>query len=171
MKMTPDKEVLWQKILDFQIDDPDAAFSFTDRLARENDWPLEFALRCVQEYKRFIFLACISDQPCTPSDEVDQVWHLHLLYTRSYWNELCRDTLGKEIHHGPTKGGQAEKTKYINLYEETKKLYEGTFESAPPEDIWPPCAVRFGNLRFTRVNRHRNWVLPKPMGRRKNGPA
>jgi hypothetical protein len=36
---------LWEKIRRFELDDPAAAFSFTDRLARENGWPLEYALR------------------------------------------------------------------------------------------------------------------------------
>ena len=32
-----------------------------------------------------------------PSDEVDQAWHLHLVYTRSYWGEFCPNVLGKPL--------------------------------------------------------------------------
>ncbi len=152
---------LWERISLFEIDDVEADFTFTDRLARENDWSTEFSARAVLEYKRFIFMLCVTKQPLTPSDEVDQVWHLHLLYTVSYWVEMCKNLLGKDIHHGPTKGGQNEKDKYKDFYKETKDFYTSLFNEEPPKDIWPKSEIRFGQIRFTRVNRHRNWVVPK----------
>lgn len=158
---------LWQKIRNFRIDDPEAAFTFTDRLARENDWSLEYAHRAVHEYKKFMFLICLAPHPLTPSDQVDQVWHLHLLYTQSYWQDFCQSILGKDIHHGPTRGGRTEKGKYSDLYALTKKLYQEVFDLRPPEDIWPEASIRFGEINFTRVNRHRNWVLTKPKFLRK----
>ncbi|MEK6230809.1 MAG: hypothetical protein N2A42_03075 [Luteolibacter sp.] len=33
------------------------------------------------EYKRFVALAMLAGHPVTPSEEVDQAWHLHLVYT------------------------------------------------------------------------------------------
>ena len=45
----------------------------------------------------------VSDHPVTPSIEVDQVWHLHLIYTRQYWNDFAKH-MPFEPHHGPTKG-------------------------------------------------------------------
>ncbi|MFM1932635.1 MAG: hypothetical protein RL226_1938 [Bacteroidota bacterium] len=159
--MTTEQEQLWQKIREFEIDDIDSDFTFTDRLARENDWPIEFALRAVHEYKKFIFLICTADHPLTPSDQVDQVWHLHLIYTESYWLDMCRDTLRRDIHHGPTKGGQNEKDKFKDWYAETKVFYQKQLGETPPPDIWPSSKIRFGEIVFTRVNRHRNWVVPK----------
>jgi len=90
--MTPTQQPdLWNRIRRFELDDPAAAFSFTDRLARENGWPLEYALRATLEYRKFMFLLCLTEHPLTPSDQVDPVWHLHLLYTRSYcWNSVSR---------------------------------------------------------------------------------
>ena len=144
------------------MDDPVSEFSFTERLARENAWSLEFSSRAVLEYKRFMFLICTTKHPLTPSDQVDQVWHLHLLYTESYWIDFCQCTVGKNIQHGPTKGGSQEVAKYRDWYEETKKVYATKFGQSPPPDIWPPGSVRFSEINFTRVNRHRNWVLAKP---------
>jgi len=160
--MKSDEQELWKRIKDFEISDPTAEFSFTDRLARENSWTLEYSIRAFLEYKKFMFLICISEHPLTPSDQVDQVWHLHLIYTVSYWTDFCNNTLGKSIQHGPTKGGESEKAKYNNWYETTKELYETIFKKAPPEDIWPSSEVRFGMIRFSRVNLHINWVIPKP---------
>lgn len=165
--MRPDHTDLWNRLQAFEFDDPDSDFTFTDRLARENDWSINFTIRVIEEYRRFLFLICTTDHPLTPSDQVDQAWHLHLLYTQSYWTDLCKHTLGKEIHHGPTKGGQQEKDKYNNWYEETKLRYSETFNQNAPEDIWPPAHIRFGELKFTRVNRHRFWIVPKPKIRKK----
>ncbi|UTW64629.1 hypothetical protein KFE98_03280 [bacterium SCSIO 12741] len=160
--MTEEQHLLWTRIQDFEIDDIESDFTFTDRLARENDWSMEYSVRTIHEYKKFLFLICIAKHPLTPSDQVDQVWHLHLLYTHSYWIDLCKNTLNRDIHHGPTKGGQQEKDKFKDWYGETKRFYQQVFEEPYPEDIWPRSEVRFGELRFTRVNRHRNWVIPKP---------
>jgi hypothetical protein len=160
--MTVAQQALWQKIKSFQIDDPASALSFSDRLARENAWTLEYALRCVHEYRKFMFLLCIASHPLTPSDQVDQVWHLHLLYTQSYWNDFCGSILGKQIHHGPTKGGSAEQDKFTNWYEKTKELYLNIFEDKPPPSIWPSSSIRFGKVNFKRINTDENWIIPKP---------
>ena len=153
---------LWQKIKRFELDDPASAFSFSDRLARENDWDIEFALRAICEYKRFMFLTCIADHPLTPSDEIDQVWHLHLLYTRSYWDAFCDGILGRKIHHGPTQGGKSEAAKFDDWYNKTLELYRATFRTNPPADLWPPSEKRFGDTDFKRVNVRRNWIIQKP---------
>ncbi len=152
---------LWNRLMEFELDDPDSDFTFTDRLSRENDWSLEFSILAVEEYKRFMYLICVGGHPMTPSDHVDQVWHLHLLYTQSYWQDFCRDVLNQQIHHGPTKGGNNEKAKYDDWYARTKETYQTIFETPPPENIWPPHEIRFGQLIFTRVNRHTHWVFPK----------
>ncbi|MEL6538087.1 MAG: hypothetical protein AAFQ98_21900 [Bacteroidota bacterium] len=160
--MTNEQKALWERIKKFTIGDPRAAFAFPDRLARENGWPLAYAHRVLMEYKRFMFLICVVDHPLTPSDQVDQAWHLHLLYTQSYWQDFCKKTLGREVHHGPTKGGQEEKDKFDDWYALTKSKYQDYFGVQPPSDIWPSATVRFGQIRFQRVNLHRHWIIRKP---------
>lgn len=160
--MSSEEQALWKRIKAFEISDPTAEFSFSDRLARENSWTFEYSIRTILEYKKFMFLICISECPLTPSDQVDQVWHLHLIYTESYWVDFCKNTLNKFIQHGPTKGGEIEKAKYNNSYEATKEIYKKTFEKDPPTDIWPSSEIRFGMIRFSRVNLHTNWIIPKP---------
>jgi hypothetical protein len=120
--MNNEEKVLWNEILNFEIDNPESTFTFTDRLCRENNWSMEYSLRAVLEYKKFMFLICISTNPQTPSDQVDQVWHLHLIYTQSYWLEFCTKVLKKEIHHGPTKGVE-ERSLFKDLYSSTLELY------------------------------------------------
>lgn len=160
--MTKEQRELWTKLERFELDDPGASFSFSDRLARENGWSYSFALRAIEEYKKFILLICISNHPLTPSDQVDQVWHLHLLYTRSYWIDLCKGILLRDIHHGPTRGGNSERTKFTDWYQETKKLYATTFLHDPPPDMWPDDKKRFQDIIFRRVNTRTHWIIKKP---------
>lgn len=159
--ISEEQKTLWSKIEAFQLDDFESAFTFTDRLCRENGWTYQYAVRVIHEYKKFIFLICVAEHPLTPSDQVDQVWHLHLLYTKSYWTDFCQNTLSKEIHHGPTKGGLSEKEKFNDWYSKTIALYSNIFNNQAPIDIWPTTKVRFGELNFRRVNLHRNWIIPK----------
>jgi hypothetical protein len=153
---------LLDRIEHFELDDPSASLPFSARLARENGWSRVYAERVITEYKRFIYLTTISRHPVTPSVAVDEAWHLHLTYTRSYWEQLCGDVLGKPLHHEPTRGGAAENTKFHDLYSQTLALYEQTFASAPPPDIWPSVAERFAPQAQTlHVSPATHWIIRK----------
>ncbi|HEY9259964.1 hypothetical protein [Chitinophaga sp.] len=129
--------LLWQQISEFRLDDPDAAVPFSRKLARENKWDAAFTQRAIQEYKRFIYLCCISPTGASPSEIVDKVWHQHLLYTQNYWEAFCEKTLGQKIHHYPSSGGPSEKQKYIAWEESTRQQYRQYFGEDPPAAIWP----------------------------------
>ena len=80
------------------------------------------------------------------------MWHLHLLYSRHYWEALCRDALEMPLHHGPTQGGFAEGRKYHAWYEDTLASYRRFF-GEPPKDLWPASDERFDERNdFIRVN-------------------
>ena len=81
------------------MDEPGTRFTFAAQLARDNRWTEEFSERVIREYKRFMLLAVVAGHPVTPSDQVDQAWHLHLTYTRSYWGEFCEGVLRTPVHH------------------------------------------------------------------------
>ena len=160
--MNPERHRLWERIKSFRFDEGDVAFPFVSRLARDNGWSSAYAVRTITEYRKFVFLAIAAGHPVTPSDQVDQVWHLHLLYTRSYWDRFSRDTLGRRLHHEPTKGGESEKAKFSAWYAATIESYRRYFGEEPPPDIWPNTTTRFGeDIHFERVNRKRFWVVPK----------
>lgn len=161
--MTPSGINLLDRILAFEFDEGREELTFQARLARENGWSHEFAGRVLGEYKRFVFMAMTAGHPVTPSDQVDQAWHLHLTYTHSYWDKFCGETLGKPLHHNPTQGGKAEGEKFDQWYNRTKESYLRLFGQPPPEDIWPAASIRFGaDLHFQRVNSRKYWFLPKP---------
>jgi hypothetical protein len=160
--MTAEQAELYERIQAFSLDQPDAQLSFSKRLARDNGWSLQYARQVIEEYKKFAFLAVVAGHSVTPSDQVDQVWHLHLSYTRSYWEEFCSKVLQAPLHHDPTQGGQAENQKFDDWYSKTLESYERFFGTKPPVEIWSTPKDRFGrDLYFVRINTQQNWVLPK----------
>lgn len=136
---------LWDRLEAHHIGPADAALTFAQRLARENRWSAAYAERVILEYKRFCYLArtASAGQQVTPSDAVDQAWHLHLTYSRDYWEEFCPHVLGADFHHGPTAGGSVERARYYDQYAATLSAYEAAFGEAPPSEIWPDAQRRF----------------------------
>ena len=160
--MNPHQDPLWDRLLAFNFDNTGDALTFTQRLARENGWSLGFAQRVVEEYRRFLYLALRASHSVTPSDAVDQAWHLHLVYSRSYWDELCAHVLQHPLHHGPTRGGRTEDDRFLEAYEATRASYRRCFDSPPPADLWPEPSVRFApQARWQRVDLSQSWHLPK----------
>ena len=158
MIQTLNKDALYAKIMAFELDNSTSSLPLSKRLARENGWSLQYALRVIDEYKKFVYLSAKLKRSLTPSDEVDQAWHLHMIYTESY-QDFCK-ILGFYFHHGPTKGGKQESQRFHLQYADTLKEYEKEF-GLPPQDIWPEESVRFARTNFVRVDKEQNWVLNK----------
>ena len=160
--MSTEQAELYERIQAFSLDKQNAQLSFSKRLARDNGWSIQYAQQVIEEYKKFAFLAVVAGHPVTPSDQVDQVWHLHLTYTRSYWDKFCSEVLQTPLHHDPTLGGEAENQKFDDWYSKTLESYERFFGTEPPVEIWSTPEDRFGrDLHFVRLNTQQNWVLPK----------
>jgi hypothetical protein len=154
--------LLWHRIAAHCLGPPDASLTFAVRLARENRWSLPHAERVIGEYRRFCYLAVTAGHDVTPSDAVDQAWHLHLTYTRDYWKVFCPEVLGADLHHGPTKGGTTERARFYHQYAATLAAYEAAFSEAPPPDIWPDAHLRFAVApRGERVNFRDGIFLPR----------
>ena len=153
---------IWLALLSYTIGPEDAELSFEQRLARENGWTMAHVERVIIEYKRFCYLALTCDHPVTTSDAVDQAWHLHLTYTRDYWQRFCPNVLGRELHHGPTEGGSVEADRYFNQYALTLRSYERVFGEAAPHDLWPSAAQRLHeDPKARRVHPRDGWVIRK----------
>jgi hypothetical protein len=156
----------WNRLSALDFDAAEAALPFSKRLAQENGWSAAFAGRAIEEYRKFCFLAVHAGHPVTPSDEVDQVWHLHLLYSRHYWENLCRDALERPLHHGPTQGGAAEDHKFNEWYGATLDSYRRYF-GEPPEDLWPAAEQRFDpHHRFVRIDKRDVVTIDRALLRR-----
>lgn len=153
---------LWIRIAAHDFERPEHRLTFTGRLARDRGWPLATARVAIGEYRRFCFLAVTGALPVTPSEEVDEVWHLHLTYSRDYWDAWCGEVLRRPLHHDPTEGGPAEQARYREQYAQTLVRYEARF--GPPDPLfWPGTAQRFGPApRYRCVDMRRHLVLPRP---------
>ena len=160
MSMTTNERETLSRIEAFKFDEGEPALPFAGRLAKDNGWTVLYAARVIEEYRRFAFLIVTAGHMVVPSDQVDQAWHQHLLYTRS-WSDFCSNALGQRIQHEPTKGGTAETDRFKALYQQTLQSYRKIF-GEPPEDIWPGAEVRFGrDLHFKRVNARENAVISR----------
>lgn len=137
-KMLLKDELLWNRIQSFSIDASNVDFPFSKKLAREENWTEIFAKKAIEEYKKFVYLCCILPNGASPSEIVDKVWHMHLVYTQNYWEEFCPNILQQKLHHHPSTGGSNEKTKHKNWFEDTLKNYGEIFQQEPPEEIWKP---------------------------------
>ena len=158
--MTTEQREILSRIETFAFDEGEPDLSFARRLAKDNGWTTLYAARVIEEYRRFAFLVVAAGHMAVPSDQVDQAWHQHLLYTRS-WSDFCKNALGQRIHHEPTKGGAEETDRFKTLYRQTLESYRGFF-GEPPEDIWPDADVRFGkDLHFRRVNAQANVIISR----------
>lgn len=133
MKFTKMDLNLWNKIEKFDLVFPNSEYGFATRLSFENNWTEHFTLKAIEEYKKFMFLAAISNQMVSPSEIVDIVWHQHLIFTESY-KEFCL-LLGKKIEHIPSTHNKNEKETFLRAKSETKKLYEQNF-GVQPDEFW-----------------------------------
>ena len=130
-----DRLALRAALSHMRIDLPDGA-RFEDTLARENGWTRAFAERVADEYCGFLYLAATAGFEVTPSQSVDQAWHLHLA-SPHYREILCREILGRPLEHRPGTGTPEDEARCRRQYEETLGLYESVFGKPAPDDIWP----------------------------------
>jgi hypothetical protein len=151
---------VWLALQDYCIGPEDASLDFAARLARENGWSRGQVERVIAEYKRFVFLAVTAGHPVTPSDAVDQAWHLHLTYTRDYWERFCPNVLGRPLHHEPTAGGATERQRFFEQYAATLKSYAEVFGKDAPSDLWPSAARRLlDDPRARRVHPREHIIM------------
>ncbi|MBA3671109.1 MAG: hypothetical protein H0W68_03670 [Gemmatimonadaceae bacterium] len=129
-----------------------ATRAFATKLSRKHGWSSRFALRAIEEYRKFIYLGMVSDVPVTPSRVIDQVWHEHLLFTRAY-RAFCQEVLEREFDHNPELVSDDDQTETFRAqYYATLDLYEREFNTSPPDDIW--AIPKFGR-RESAHNRAR----------------
>lgn len=153
---------LWQRIEAFDLDQPGAELDFSERLRRDHAWATGHGSLVVAEYRRFLYLLATSKEMLTPSEDVDEAWHLHMTYTRSYWDDLCAGVLVRPLHHTPTEGGPEEEARFRAAYARTLEHYSAVFGSPPPDTVWPDLDRRFDRSDGHQTVRKTDfWVIPR----------
>ena len=159
----PTNSKLWQRIQTFDIDSAGDVFPFSARLAREYGWPRETSRRAIEEYKKFLYLLCVTSSRLAPSAIVDQVWQLHLVDTRSYWTDFCEGVLGRPIHHESIDAARA--YHILDHYADTRSSYEDEFECTPPAEFWPLVSEHFtAASRLPETEPKSSWIAPESSG-------
>jgi hypothetical protein len=158
--LDPARDPLWHRIDAVDLDRLGGAYPFSARLAAENGWTESYAARVMEEYKRFCYLAVRAGHPVVPSESVDQAWHLHLGFSRHYWESFCAEALGMDLHHSPADNGDADDVaRHRDLYAETLNSYQGLSGEVPPPDIWPAADTQFSDKTDRRRVNPRDYLI------------
>lgn len=74
--------------------------SLKNRLMSKEFFPEDKADYLLAAYQRFFSLRFVADSPISPTREIDNIWHLHILDTKEY-EKFCNEVFGKFVHHIP----------------------------------------------------------------------
>ena len=120
-------------------------------------WELDRARAAAEQYRRWLWL--FSQNPgehFSPSPDIDNVWHMHILDTRKYADD-CAVLFGHLLHHNPYSGWESDEAEHEHQlnYIRTCEMYFAYFGESMegalgicdggcygkdilPEDIWRP---------------------------------
>ena len=127
---------LWDRVASAFGNTDASTRAFANKLARKLGWHPRFALRAIDEYRKFVYLGVVADFSVTPPKIIDQVWHEHLLFSRAY-REFCRDVLQRDFDHSPELVPSDEQiAQYEAQYDATLELYHTEFNVTPPAAFW-----------------------------------
>ena len=94
-----------------------------------NSWTLEEATLAIEQYRKFLFLYHrYPEQQIVPSQEIDKVWHCHILDTAKY-REDCDTLFGRFIDHWPYFGmrDESDRQNLEDAFVQTQALFEECF--------------------------------------------
>jgi hypothetical protein len=127
---------MWDKITEMFGGTDASTKAFADKISRKHQCSLSYAIKAVNEYKKFLYLAVISDFHVTPSQAIDKVWHEHILFTQAY-SIFCKEIIEYELNHHPELLPVEEQTeRYHAQYLSTIELYIKEFGKLPPANVW-----------------------------------
>ncbi len=101
-------------------------------------WTRQEAFRAIERYKTFLFLTYLYPQLLlVPTQEIDRVWHCHILHTRKYRQD-CEMLFGYFIDHEPDSqlSREANEQDMDAAFAQTQALlalFEGYFEAVSQE--------------------------------------
>ncbi|GIX35738.1 MAG: hypothetical protein KatS3mg126_1517 [Lysobacteraceae bacterium] len=129
------------RILAWAADDPPLQRRFRRQLASATGWDTARCERAITEYLRFCAVAAQLGGRAVPSEDVDKVCHLHLTWTRDYWEDFCPNRMGFPFHHQPARGLPGEREVLRLGYAETLHTYQALLGT--PDPAWWPAWSAF----------------------------
>ncbi|MEL6193852.1 MAG: hypothetical protein AAFR66_17450, partial [Bacteroidota bacterium] len=101
-------------------------------------WSSERAEKAISEYQDFLCVSYFRKGKIlvVPSEEVDEVWHTHIMDTRKYASD-CEKAFGRLIHHSPYLGLDEEKgeEELQRAIKSTRKAYKKILKKDLPADF------------------------------------
>ncbi|BAY83337.1 hypothetical protein NIES267_28240 [Calothrix parasitica NIES-267] len=97
--------------------------------SEKEKWSFEQTKQALNHYSMFLWLINLyPDRKLVPTQEIDRVWHYHILDTMKY-AEDCQMLFGRFIHHFPYFGkrGKVDKKNLYTAFRETQKLFQQHF--------------------------------------------
>lgn len=135
---------LWQRLQDhsFPLDDQGMTLrSYLDKKTQLagsgglnfDSVTAEKSKIAVQEYRRFLYLAAISDGAAVPSPLIERLWQTHITHSKVYFDQFSPRIMGRVIHHTPGRDSAAMDQAYLD----TLELYRVEFGVRAFEKVWP----------------------------------
>lgn len=102
------------------------------KVQKNQGWDEERLEQAMRDYRQYLYLLQrYPNHPLCPSDDIDQMWHQHILFTVKY-AEDCQDIFGYFQHHHPYFGlSRADKANVAQNVRLTISLFEKEFGEAP----------------------------------------
>lgn len=101
-------------------------------------WPPAKAQKAIADYQDFLCVSFLNKKKSivVPSEEVDEVWHSHIMDTRKYFSD-CMSAFGEVIHHSPYLGLDEEKgeEELLEAVASTREAYKKTLGKDLPANF------------------------------------
>jgi len=102
-------------------------------------WCSAKARNILKRYRRFLYLTVTQVDPVVPTEDIDELWHAHILDTRAYAAD-CKATFGFFLHHFPYFGlrDHEDADALRKAFERTSALYEAKY--GEPYELYSSAA-------------------------------
>ncbi|MEQ8272758.1 MAG: glycine-rich domain-containing protein-like [Deltaproteobacteria bacterium] len=92
------------------------------------EWSEQKLRGALRSYERFLLLAAKHpDVAIAPTREIDEMWHLHMLHPRAYYED-CMRVIGRILDHDGGFGQEPEEVPVLAAtFERTAKLWEEAY--------------------------------------------
>lgn len=115
-----------------QISENNTNFFNHNFISKYYNWNIDYTFQVIYEYEKFMELR-FEDSGLSPSDDIDKLWHLHILDTKIYY-EYCMKRFGSLVHHNPQDSIDQEARKI--RYKNTLIKYIKKFSYPKYEKVW-----------------------------------
>jgi hypothetical protein len=111
--------------------------------SNEDNWNIQQTNQAILRYLMFLLLVYLyPNTQLVPNQEIDRVWHYHILDTMKY-AEDCEMLFGRFIHHFPYFGerGKTDRDNLQTAFEQTEVLFHEHFGTSMEVSNKPSIAA------------------------------